>query len=100
MAIDQGSTATTKLLTLLNVSATKVGKRKRVYGSTNEPTKLNKRKKSVRLPGDTVETNDVTSEDRETSPIATTLTNDSLDADEESYEDGEYMLNSRVDLPR
>ena len=100
MAIDQGSTATTKLLTLLNVSATTVGKRKRVYGSTNEPTKLNKRKKSVRLPGDTIETNDVTSEDRETSPIATTLTNDSLDADEENYEDGEYMLNSRVDLPR
>lgn len=100
MAIDQGSTATTKLLTLLNVSATKVGKRKRVYGSTNEPTKLNKRKKSVRLPGDTIETNDVTSEDREASPIATTLTNDSLDADEENYEDGEYMLNSRVDLPR
>ena len=100
MAIDQGSTATTKLLTLLNVSATKVGKRKRVYGSTNEPTKLNKRKKSVRLPGDTIETNDVTSEDREASPIATTLTNDSLDADEENYEDSEYMLNSRVDLPR
>ena len=100
MAIDQGSTATTKLLTLLNVSATKVGKRKRVYGSTNEPTKLNKRKKSVRLPGDMIETNDVTSEDREASPIATTLTNDSLDADEESYEDCEYMLNSRVDLPR
>ncbi|PAV18929.1 digestive organ expansion factor [Pyrrhoderma noxium] len=68
MAIDQGSTATTKLLTLLNVSATKVGKRKRVYGSTNEPTKLNKRKK-------------------EASPIATTLTNDSLVADEENHED-------------
>ncbi|PPQ97532.1 hypothetical protein CVT26_006521 [Gymnopilus dilepis] len=44
MAIDDGNPVTTKLLTLLNVSATKVGKRKR-YDDDIAPTqKLNKRK--------------------------------------------------------
>ncbi|KAF5346683.1 hypothetical protein D9756_010395 [Leucocoprinus leucothites] len=43
--MDDGNSVTTKLLTLLNVSATKVGKRKRTYEEHLGPSdKLNKRK--------------------------------------------------------
>jgi U3 small nucleolar RNA-associated protein 25 len=43
--MDDGNFVTTKLLTLLNVSATKIGKRKRTYEEHFVPTnKLNKRK--------------------------------------------------------
>jgi U3 small nucleolar RNA-associated protein 25 len=43
--MDDGNSITTKLLTLLNVSATKVGKRKRTYEDhLGLPDKLNKRK--------------------------------------------------------
>ncbi|KAJ3568005.1 hypothetical protein NP233_g5994 [Leucocoprinus birnbaumii] len=43
--MDNGNSVTTKLLTLLNVSATKVGKRKRTYEDHLGPSdKLNKRK--------------------------------------------------------
>lgn len=46
--MDDGNSTTTRLLTLLNVSATKAGKRKRTYELDAPPTeKLNKRK-SVR----------------------------------------------------
>ncbi|KAG2016434.1 digestive organ expansion factor [Coprinopsis cinerea AmutBmut pab1-1] len=44
MAIDDGTNVTTKLLTLLNVSATKVGKRKRPVEEVVPSEKLNKRK--------------------------------------------------------
>lgn len=43
--MDDGNSVTTKLLTLLNVSATKIGKRKWTYEDLFEPpAKLNKRK--------------------------------------------------------
>lgn len=43
--MDNGNSVTTKLLTLLNVSATKIGKRKRTYEDHFVPSsKLNKRK--------------------------------------------------------
>lgn len=43
--MDDGNSVTTKLLTLLNVSATKIGKRKRTYEDHFIPSdKLNKRK--------------------------------------------------------
>lgn len=44
MAIDKGSEVTTKLLTLLNVSATKVGKRKWSSEVSRPSEKLNKRR--------------------------------------------------------
>ncbi len=44
MAIDKGSEVTTKLLTLLNVSATKAGKRKWSAEVTRASEKLNKRR--------------------------------------------------------
>ena len=43
--MDEANVITTRLLTLLNVSATKIGKRKRPYEDDNPPQeKLNKRK--------------------------------------------------------
>ncbi|KAH9942377.1 digestive organ expansion factor [Epithele typhae] len=45
MAIDDSSSTTTRLLTLLNVSATKTGKRKRTYYEESKPAeKLNKKR--------------------------------------------------------
>ncbi|OBZ70628.1 hypothetical protein A0H81_09177 [Grifola frondosa] len=44
MAIDSGSSPTTRLLTLLNVSATKAGKRKRTFEDSKPTEKLNKRR--------------------------------------------------------
>ncbi|RDX42707.1 digestive organ expansion factor [Lentinus brumalis] len=44
MAIDDSSSTTTRLLTLLNVSATKAGKRKRTYEDSKPVEKLNKRR--------------------------------------------------------
>jgi U3 small nucleolar RNA-associated protein 25 len=44
MAIDGGNEATTQLLTLLNVSATKAGKRKWILDDTKPAEKLNKRR--------------------------------------------------------
>ncbi|RPD57540.1 digestive organ expansion factor [Lentinus tigrinus ALCF2SS1-7] len=44
MAIDDSSSTTTRLLTLLNVSATKAGKRKRTYADIKPVEKLNKRR--------------------------------------------------------
>lgn len=42
--MDDGNSTTTRLLTLLNVSATKIGKRKRVEENFIPSEKLNKRK--------------------------------------------------------
>jgi U3 small nucleolar RNA-associated protein 25 len=48
LAMDDGNSVTTKLLTLLNVSATKIGKRKRIFDEfVHSEKKLNKRKPSV-----------------------------------------------------
>lgn len=47
MAIDNSNSATTRLLTLLNVSATKVGKRKRNTDDVVVGEKLNKRRTVV-----------------------------------------------------
>ena len=44
MAIDRGNETTTQLLTLLNVSATKAGKRKWILDDTRPSEKLNKRR--------------------------------------------------------
>jgi U3 small nucleolar RNA-associated protein 25 len=44
MTMDDGNSTTTKLLTLLNVSATKIGKRKRTKSDFVPAEKLNKRK--------------------------------------------------------
>jgi U3 small nucleolar RNA-associated protein 25 len=44
MTMDDGNSVTTKLLTLLNVSATKIGKRKRAGDDFVPAEKLNKRK--------------------------------------------------------
>ncbi len=44
MAIDESSSTTTRLLTLLNVSATKAGKRKRTFEETKPVEKLNKKR--------------------------------------------------------
>ncbi|TBU33717.1 digestive organ expansion factor [Dichomitus squalens] len=44
MAIDESSSTTTRLLTLLNVSATKAGKRKRAYEESKSAEKLNKKR--------------------------------------------------------
>lgn len=41
--MDEANSVTTKLLTLLNVSATKIGKRKQVEDFVHSETKLNKR---------------------------------------------------------
>lgn len=54
MAIDKGSETTTKLLTLLNVSATKAGKRKWSSEPSRPAEKLNKRK-AVGFSGATTE---------------------------------------------
>ncbi|KAI0744109.1 digestive organ expansion factor [Daedaleopsis nitida] len=48
MTIDNSSSTTTRLLTLLNVSATKAGKRKRTYEESKPGEKLNK-KRVVRI---------------------------------------------------
>lgn len=47
MAIDRGSETTTKLLTLLNVSATKAGKRPWIEEPTKPGEKLNKRRARI-----------------------------------------------------
>ncbi|OSD06957.1 digestive organ expansion factor [Trametes coccinea BRFM310] len=44
MAIDNSSSTTTRLLTLLNVSATKAGKRKRTFEESKPTEKLNKKR--------------------------------------------------------
>jgi len=44
MTMDDGNSVTTKLLTLLNVSATRIGKRKRGQDDFVPAEKLNKRK--------------------------------------------------------
>ena len=44
MTMDDGNSVTTKLLTLLNVSATRIGKRKRAQDDFVPAEKLNKRK--------------------------------------------------------
>lgn len=44
MAIDRGNETTTQLLTLLNVSATKAGKRKWILDDARPAEKLNKRR--------------------------------------------------------
>lgn len=44
MAIDRGNETTTQLLTLLNVSATKAGKRKWILDDARPSEKLNKRR--------------------------------------------------------
>lgn len=44
MAIDEGTSVTTHLLTLLNVSATKAGKRKWTYEEPKPTERLNKRR--------------------------------------------------------
>ncbi|KAL6300475.1 digestive organ expansion factor [Sparassis latifolia] len=44
MAIDNGNPVTTRLLTLLNVSATKAGKRNRTFEETQPTERLNKRR--------------------------------------------------------
>ncbi|KAI8992953.1 digestive organ expansion factor [Trametes punicea] len=44
MAVDDPNTTTTRLLTLLNVSATKAGKRKRTIDETKPSEKLNKKR--------------------------------------------------------
>ena len=44
MTMDDGNSVTTKLLTLLNVSATRIGKRKRAEDDFVPAEKLNKRK--------------------------------------------------------
>ena len=44
MAIDESSSATTRLLTLLNVSATKASKRKRTFEESKPVEKLNKKR--------------------------------------------------------
>ena len=44
MAIDRGNETTTQLLTLLNVSATKAGKRKWILDDAKPAEKLNKRR--------------------------------------------------------
>jgi U3 small nucleolar RNA-associated protein 25 len=50
MAIDSGSETTTQLLTLLNVSATKAGKRKWILDDDLRPAqKLNKRQAKVTI---------------------------------------------------
>lgn len=54
MAMEDGNSTATKLITLLNVSATKAGKRKRLHEALDLSTKLNKRK-SVRLAEDSEE---------------------------------------------
>lgn len=50
MAIDDSSSTTTRLLTLLNVSATKAGKRKRTYEESKPVEKLNKKRAVVVAP--------------------------------------------------
>lgn len=54
MAMEDGNSTATKLITLLNVSATKAGKRKRLHDALESSSKLNKRK-SVRLTVDSEE---------------------------------------------
>lgn len=44
MAIDESSSTTTRLLTLLNVSATKASKRKRTFEESKPVEKLNKKR--------------------------------------------------------
>ena len=59
--MDDGNSVTTKLLTLLNVSATKIGKRKRVDEFVHSETKLNRRKSAT-----TADPSPPTPEERET----------------------------------
>lgn len=65
MAIDIDNSITTSLLTLLNVSATKAGKRKRTENDFVPAEKLNKRK-SPRL----ADVEPTTSTDEDNTPVA------------------------------
>ncbi|KAI0675384.1 digestive organ expansion factor [Trametes maxima] len=49
MAIDDSSSTTTRLLTLLNVSATKAGKRKRTFIEETRPTEKLNKKRAVQI---------------------------------------------------
>ena len=52
MAIDGSSSTTTRLLTLLNVSATKTGKRKRAFYEESKPTEKLNKKRAVQFSSD------------------------------------------------
>lgn len=61
--MDNGNSITTYLLTLLNVSATKIGKRKRVEQDFIPSEKLNKRKSTEPYENSEEKENDMSKED-------------------------------------
>ncbi|KAI0090475.1 digestive organ expansion factor [Irpex rosettiformis] len=65
MAIDRGNEATTQLLTLLNVSATRAGKRKWLLDDLQPSRKLNKRKTTVQFDDAAPKDNSGSSEDQD-----------------------------------
>lgn len=106
MAIDNSNSATTRLLTLLNVSATKKGKRKRAIEDAPAPVKLNKRR-TVRIVTEdgpeniSMEVSEVTTETKEVtqSPsafdvVAAEGDGNALEKDEDDAEgdEGELVL--------
>lgn len=97
--MDDGNSVTTKLLTLLNVSATKVGKRKRVYedhlGSSD---KLNKRRSASFVEPTTpeLEKEDKESEDVEMKDAEKVVEDEKEGGDEE--EDESMFCRSGVKL--
>jgi len=70
--MDDGNSVTTKLLTLLNVSATKIGKRKRVDEFVHSETKLNRRKSAIAFADSTPEEKENPSATKSTEKSETT----------------------------
>lgn len=73
--MDDGNSITTRLLTLLNISATKIGKRKRIEQDFIPSEKLNKRKST--------EPNASSSEEKENDEEGTVLATNGEDVEME-----------------
>jgi U3 small nucleolar RNA-associated protein 25 len=74
---------TTKLLTLLNVSAVKIGKRKRTFETSDPVVKLNKKRSVKFAPVDDVARDDVTIDDAPKTTPKQNVTEVEADIDED-----------------
>ena len=95
MAIDESSSTTTRLLTLLNVSATKAGKRKRVYEESKPSEKLNKKRAVVfaaseNESGSSAETSPLVENAKDDVQQAEAVENDAGEQDADEDEQGAF----------
>lgn len=96
--MDDGNSTTTRLLTLLNISGTKAGKRKRNYSDDAPATKLNKRQ-SLRFADTNMAHPDSDEARRQGSNEAAAAPESSDDRAEDNETDGMNAIPIRLPLP-